>query len=169
MPIILQVWALKTCFFSGAHKKKKSLCFVTCSAHSLCCVIKQQRIESISRLKEFITQPQQQIIKAQAAGCLYSPTAAEQKWPPGEMHVSCSYFSGNPPRTLNIRTKIQTKKSQSPLWKSTYRTILFLGRWCMETAIIQAVVSCLFGAMHHHFIHSLSSTFISLFCQNSMY
>lgn len=42
------------------------------------------------------------------------PNGVEQKWPPGEMHVSCSYFSGSPPRTFNIRTKIQIKKNPNP-------------------------------------------------------
>lgn len=77
----------------------------------------------------------------QDPGCrVCSTTAAEQKWTPREMHVSCSYFSGHPPRTLNIRTKMQTnKKNPNPHYEnSTYRTILFLGRWCTETAIVWA-------------------------------
>ena len=57
------------------------------------------------------------------------------------MHVSCSYFHGNPPRTSNIRIKNATKskKYQSPLWKSHLQNNfhLFLGRWCMEIAIVQ--------------------------------
>lgn len=68
-----------------------------------------------------------------------------------------------PPRTLNIRAKIQTKIPDSHYENPP--AISFLGRGCMEAAIVQL---WLVSAMHHIFINSLSSTFISIFCQNSV-
>lgn len=155
MPKILQVWVFKTDFFHMSTNKS-SLIFV--GSHFLCCVINSSVFNG---LKVYHPTTARDNPGSPCRVALQSHSSGAQTAPWGNL---CFLFVSQ--WKLHPAPWTSGQKSKQKFLIPTMKIHLQFYSWEGDSWKQQLYRLWLVSAVHHHFINSLSSTFVSLFCQN---